>query len=89
MNNIIKTVLKVIGWIVIVPLVAVTYSITLLASYRLDEITPWAPLFSLGIVAIYTIGVAVRNKLGGLTLSTFIASVFAFFISVLVYSHTF
>lgn len=89
MNDIVKKILKVIGWVVIIPLIVITYTLTLLATYKLEPLYSWAPLYSLMIIAIYTVGVAVRNLLGGLTVSMFIASIMNFFISVLVYAWTF
>ena len=89
MSDIVKTILKVIAWILIVPMIVITYTLTLLATYRLEPQYSWTPLYSLGIIAIYTVGVALRNKIGGLTVTMFIASIMNFFISVLVYSYTF
>ncbi len=82
-------VLKVIAWVIMVPVILFIYTITMLATYRLEGMTQWSWALSLGVVAIFTLGVALRNKLGGLTVSVFIATCFNLLISATIYSCTF
>lgn len=74
MNDKLKLVLKIILWIIMVPAFGMIYGITLITSYRLDEIGTWSWAFSLAVVLIITAGVALRKKVkGGVTVSVFCA----------------
>lgn len=74
MNEKLATALKVILWIIMVPAFGMIFGITLLTSYRLDDMGIWSGAFSLAVVFIITAGVALRKKVkGGVTVSVFCA----------------
>lgn len=76
MNDKIKTVLKIIAWIIMVPAIAMIYGMTLLTSFQLERIGTWSWAFSLGIVMVYTPFIGLRKKIkGGLTVAVLCATV--------------
>lgn len=90
MKEIIFKILKIIAWVIMVPLICIIYTITLLACQRIDAVSQWSWLLSLTVVAIFTLGVAIRNKMpGGVTVATLLATMINLLISFTAYSYTF
>ena len=76
MNEKLATVLKVILWIIMVPAFGMIYGITLLTSYRLDQMGNWSWAFSLAVVMIYVPFIALRKKIkGGVTVAVLYATI--------------
>lgn len=90
MKEAIYKILKIVAWVIMVPLICIVYVITLLACQRIDEVSQWSWLLSLTVVAIFTLGVAMRNKMpGGVTVATLLATMINLLISFTAYSYTF
>lgn len=83
-------ILKVIAWILMVPVWGIIYFITLLDCEILANIHPILEYFSLIVMAVFVLGVALRNKIkGGITVSMVYATILNLIISFGIYSFNF